>query len=94
MAKSTTVTWINCLNQECLHRAKVDLAALGKRYGTELPLAEPGEERRVPRLSIMAVENAPGSSRNRETNRRGPPHWSLQMGAIPPSEAQSVFKVV
>jgi hypothetical protein len=22
--------WINCLNQECLHRAKVDLAALAE----------------------------------------------------------------
>ena len=30
--------WINCLNQECLHRAKVDLAALVERYGADLPV--------------------------------------------------------
>ena len=59
--------WINCLNQECLHRAKVDLAALAERYGADLPVAELmkravcGECRsRWPRLSItVAVENAP-----------------------------------
>ena len=32
--------WINCLNQECLHRAKVDLAALVERYGPGLPVAD------------------------------------------------------
>ena len=32
--------WINCLNQECLHRAKVDLAALADRYGVDLPVAD------------------------------------------------------
>ena len=32
--------WINCLNQGCLHRAKVDLAALVERYGPGLPVAD------------------------------------------------------
>jgi hypothetical protein len=56
--------WINCLNQECLHRAEVDLAALAERYGADLPLAGLVKSAvcgsRWPRLSIIvAVENAP-----------------------------------
>jgi hypothetical protein len=59
--------WINCLNQECLHRAKVDLAALEERYGADLPVAELTKRAvcgecgsRWPRSSItVAVENAP-----------------------------------
>jgi hypothetical protein len=59
--------WINCLNQECLRRAKVDLAALAERHGADLPVAELVKRAvcsecgsRWPRLSItVAVENAP-----------------------------------
>jgi hypothetical protein len=59
--------WINCMNQECLHRAKMNLAVLADRYGADLPVAELvaravcGEcGSRWPRLSItVAVENAP-----------------------------------
>jgi hypothetical protein len=58
--------WINCMNQECLHRAKVDLKALAERYGADLPVAEMVGRAvcsecgsRWPRLSItVAVENA------------------------------------
>ena len=58
--------WINCLNQECLHRAKADLAVLAERHSADLPVAEL-VKRAVssecgshwPRLSItVAVENA------------------------------------
>jgi hypothetical protein len=59
--------WINCMNQEYLHRAKVDLAALAERYGSDLPVAELVKRAvcsacgsRWPRFSItVAVENAP-----------------------------------
>ena len=67
--------WINCLNQECLHRAKVDLAALAKRHGADLPVADLVKRAvcsecgsRWPRLSItVAVENAPRMIPKRET---------------------------
>jgi hypothetical protein len=65
--------WINCLNQECLHRAKVDLAALAKRHGADLPVADLVKravcsECGWPRLSItVAVENAPRVIPKRET---------------------------
>jgi len=33
--------YINCMNQECLHRAKGgDLAALAEQHGAHLPVAE------------------------------------------------------
>ena len=59
--------WINCLNQECLHRARVDLALLVERYSAALPVAELVKRAvcskcgsRWPRLSItVAVENVP-----------------------------------
>jgi hypothetical protein len=67
--------WINCLNQDCLHRAKVDLAALAERHGANLPVAELVKRAvcsecrsRWPRLSItVAVENAPRVIPKRET---------------------------
>ena len=67
--------WINCLNQECLHRAKADLGALAERYGADLPVAELMKRAvcgecgsRWPRLSITAaVENAPRVIPKRET---------------------------
>jgi hypothetical protein len=57
----------NCLDQECLHRAKMDLAALAERHGADLPVAELAKRAvcsecgsRWPRLSItVAVEYAP-----------------------------------
>jgi hypothetical protein len=56
--------WINCLNQECRHHAKVNLPELGKRYGADLPLVELVKSAvcgsRRPCLSItVAVDNAP-----------------------------------
>jgi hypothetical protein len=67
--------WINCLNQECLHRAKMDLAALAERLGANFPVAELVKRAvcsecgsRWPRLSItVAVENAPRVIPKRET---------------------------
>jgi len=32
--------WVHCDNRECLHRARVDLEAIGERYGEELSVAE------------------------------------------------------
>jgi len=71
--------WINCLNQECLHRAKVDLAALAEPHGADLPVAELVKRAvcsecgsRWPRLSItVAVEKAPQviPDRSREVER-------------------------
>jgi hypothetical protein len=32
--------WLHCDNRECLHRARIDLEAIAKRYGVELSVAE------------------------------------------------------
>jgi hypothetical protein len=37
--------WINCMNQECIQRAKVNLTALAEWHGADLPVAKLVEAR-------------------------------------------------
>jgi hypothetical protein len=58
---------INCGNQECLHRAKLDLEDIAARFGANLPVADLVARAvcaecgaRWPRLSMsVSVDNAP-----------------------------------
>jgi hypothetical protein len=65
--------WINCMNQECLHRAKVDLAALAERYGADLPVAELVARRvqRVRKPLTAPVDHGCGRER-----AAGNPRWA------------------